>query len=142
MTKLPLIKADLPVLADLAAEFDEILTNGRITNFGRHVEAFEAEAAAHLGVSVVTTSSATAGLIMTLEGAGIPRGSRVLLPSFSFVATAQAARYAGATPTFVDINEDGNLSPQDLAKALERHHDVSAVIAVHMYGLPCDTEAI
>ena len=140
--KLPLIKADLPPLADMAAEFDEILQNGKITNFGRHVEGFEREASDYLGVPVATTSSATAGLIMTLQGIGVAKGSRVLLPSFSFVATAQAVRYADAIPTFVDIGEDGNISPRDLTAALEHYKDVSAVIGVHMYGLPCDVDGI
>jgi dTDP-4-amino-4,6-dideoxygalactose transaminase len=142
VTLLPLIRADLPRLTDVAAEFEEILRTGRITNFGPHVEAFEQEAAAYLRVPTATTSSATAGLILTLQAMALPAGSRVLIPSFSFVATAQAVRYAGLTPTFVDVREDGNLSPSDLRAELDRRHDVSAVIAVHMYGLPCDIEAI
>lgn len=142
MTKLPLIRADLPPLADITAEFDEMLQNGRVTNFGKHVEAFEREAADYLGLPVVTTSSATAGLIMTLQATALPAGSRVLLPSFSFVATAQAVRYAGCIPTFIDIHDDGNISPADLAAALDHYDDVSAVIGVHMYGLPCDTDRI
>ena len=60
MTLLPLIRADLPRLTDVAAEFEEILRSGRITNFGPHVEAFEQEAAAYLRVPTATTSSATA----------------------------------------------------------------------------------
>ena len=142
MTHIPLIKPDLPELDELVAEFGEILQNGRITNFGRHVERFEAEAAAYLGVPVLTTSSATAGLIMTLQAASPPAGSRVLIPSFSFVATAQAVRYSGCVPAFVDIREDGNLSPSDLEAALDRYDDVGAIIGVHMYGLACDTERI
>jgi dTDP-4-amino-4,6-dideoxygalactose transaminase len=142
VTLLPLIRADLPRLNDIAAEFEEILLSGRITNFGPHVEAFEREAAVYLGVPTATTSSATAGLILTLQAMALPAGSRVLIPSFSFVATAQAVRYAGSIPTFVEVREDGNLSPSDLEAELGRRDDVSAVIAVHMYGLPCDIEAI
>jgi dTDP-4-amino-4,6-dideoxygalactose transaminase len=142
MHKIPLIKADLPSIDDVSAEFAEILANGRITNFGRHVDGFEREAAEYLGVPTVTTSSATAGLIMTLQALELPEGSHVAIPSFSFVATAQAVRYAGCIPTFVEIRPDGNISPDDLRRVLDNYEDVSAVIGVHMYGLPCDIDAI
>ncbi len=141
-SRIPLIKADLPGLASLEESFREILGNGRVTNFGKYVQQFEAEAGAYLGTEAVCLSSATAGLIMTLQALGVPRGSRVVMPSFSFVATGQAVVYAGCTPVFVDIAEDGNVDPYDLARVLRDTPDVSAALLVHMYGLPCRTEAI
>ena len=138
---IPLIRADLPVLEELEAEFREILANGRITNFGRYVQQFEREAGEYLGAPAVCLSSATAGLIMTLQGLDIPRGCRVAIPSFTFVATAQAVRYAGCEPVFVDICEDGNVDPDDLARVLAAP-DVKAAVLVHMYGLPCRTDEI
>ncbi len=73
--RIPLIKADLPPLESLEESFREILGNGRVTNFGRYVQQFEAEAGAYLGTQAVCLSSATAGLIMTLQALGVPRGT-------------------------------------------------------------------
>jgi dTDP-4-amino-4,6-dideoxygalactose transaminase len=140
--RIPLIKADLPALETLELEFREILGNGRVTNFGRYVQQFEAEAGAYLGTEAVCLSSATAGLIMTLQALGVPRGSRIAMPSFSFVATGQAVLYAGCAPVFLDITEDGNVDPEDLRRTLRQRLDVGAALLVHMYGLPCQTDAI
>jgi dTDP-4-amino-4,6-dideoxygalactose transaminase len=137
--RIPLIRADLPALESLEAEFREILGNGRVTNFGRYVQQFEAEAGNYLGTDAVCLSSATAGLVMTLQALGVPRGSRVAMPSFSFVATGQAVLYAGCTPVFLDITEDGNVDPEDLRRTLRQRLDVRAALLVHMYGLPCQT---
>lgn len=139
--KIPLIKTDLPTLEVLETQFREILTNGRVTNFGKYVQQFEHDAGAYLGTEAATTSSATAGLIMTLQALGVKKGSRVAMPSFSFMATGQAAVYAGATPVFVDIAGDGNVDPADLERVLTST-DVDAIILVHMYGLPCRVEEI
>jgi dTDP-4-amino-4,6-dideoxygalactose transaminase len=137
--KIPLIKADMPSFDELERPFREILANGRVTNFGRYVHEFEADLSRYLGTHAVTVSSATAGLIMTLQAVDIPRGSRIAIPSFSFVATAQAVLYAGCTPVFVDVASDGNADPADLARLLAET-DVHGVVLVHMYGLPCRTE--
>jgi dTDP-4-amino-4,6-dideoxygalactose transaminase len=136
---IPLIKPDLPSFDDLERPFREILANGRCTNFGKYVQQFESDASRYLCTHAVTVSSATAGLILTLQALEIPRGTRVAIPSFSFVATAQAVLYAGCIPVFIDVGNDGNADPADLAELLSTT-DVHGVILVHMYGLPCRTE--
>jgi len=141
-THIPLIRADLPPLEAIEAQLREVLTNGRVTNFGPYVQQLERDASAYLGAGAVTMSSATAGLIMTLQALDIARGSRIAIPSFSFVATAQAVLYAGCTPVFVDVAADGNADPTDLARVLRATPDVGGVILVHMYGLPCRTDAV
>jgi dTDP-4-amino-4,6-dideoxygalactose transaminase len=140
--KVPLIKPDLPSFDTLAGPFAEILGNGRITNFGRYMTAFEQAAGEYLGTHVATTSSGTAGLILTLQMLSLPPGSRVVIPSFTFMATAQAVLYAGAIPLFAEVEDDLNLSPSDLDRLLTEHDDVSAVIPVHMYGLPARVDEI
>ncbi len=60
----------------------------------------------------------------------------MIIPSFSFVATAQAVLYAGGIPLFADVENDLNISVDDVERLLSEHDDVGAVIAVHMYGLP------
>ena len=64
------------------------------------------------------------------------------MPSFAFVATAQAVLYAGGRPVFADIGEDLTLDSLDLATLLDQHADALFVLPVHTHGQPCDTEAI
>jgi|SRR5579871_1175114 len=134
--KIPLIKADLPTLEEVRGPFEEILGNGRITNFGKYVQQFEAETGDYLNAKTVALSSGTAGLIFALAGLGVKPGEKVILPSFTFVATAQAILCVGGVPLFAEVGDDLTLSPADVAQLLAQHDDVAAVIGVHMYGLP------
>jgi dTDP-4-amino-4,6-dideoxygalactose transaminase len=138
-----LIRPDLPGLEDVAVEFQEILANGKITNFGKYNAAFEEEAGAYVGCQAATLSSGTAGMILTLGALGIEPGKKIVLPSFTFMATAQAALYAGGVPLFAEVGDDLTLCPDDLDRLLKRHGpEVAAVIPVHMYGLPARVDAI
>lgn len=137
---IPLIKPDLPTLEEIAGPLTEILGTGRVTNFGKYVQQFEAEAARYLGVHVATVSSGTMGLLFALGACSIRAGTRVVVPSFTFMATAQAALYAGGVPLFAECGEDLTLCPHDLARLLSEHGDISAVIGTHAYGLPCKSK--
>jgi dTDP-4-amino-4,6-dideoxygalactose transaminase len=139
MRSIPLIKPDLPTLEQVAGPISEILQNGKITNFGKYVNAFEEEASRYLGAEALTVSSGTVGLIFTLQALGLERGQKVIVPSFTFMATAQAVLYAGGIPVFAECEDDLTLSPTDLAQLLDKHTDVGGVIATHTYGLPCRT---
>ena len=138
----PLIKPDLPTLEDIREPIEEILANGRITNFGKYVGQFEAETGAYLGTQTVALSSGTAGLMFALAALELKPGEKVIFPSFTFVATAQAVLYAGGVPLFADIDDDLNISVSDLERLLDENPDVGAVIAVHMYGLPARAREI
>jgi dTDP-4-amino-4,6-dideoxygalactose transaminase len=138
----PLIKADLPPLEMLEGHLRDMLSSGRISNFGPHVTDFEEKAAAYLSSQTATVSSGTMGLIFALQALGLERGQKVILPSFTFVASAQAVLYAGGTPVFAEVLDDLTVDPADLQELLERHRDVGAVIGVHMYGLPCHIDEI
>src|ERR1019366_6763280 len=140
--KIPLINPDLPTIEDVRAPFEEILCNGRITNFGKYMNQFEAETAAYLGTQTTAVSSGTLGLVFTLAALGLERGQKVILPSFTFMATAQAILYTGGIPVFAEVDDDLNLSVSDLERLLEEHPDTGAVIAVHMYGLPARVREI
>jgi dTDP-4-amino-4,6-dideoxygalactose transaminase len=140
--RVPLIQPELPELADIAADIDQALKSGRVTNFGPFVSNFEAEVAKYLGAGAVTVSSGTMGLLFALQALGVPPGSRVAIPSFTFTATGQAVLYAGCIPVFVDVQDDLTISPDDLADVLDRYADVSAVIPVHTFGLPAAVEKI
>lgn len=109
---------------------------------GPRTQQFEEEIARYLGVRyAVGLNSATAALHLALATLGVGEGDEVLLPSLTFVSTAHAVRYTGATPVFVDVDgETLNIDPRDLdRKATPRS---KAVIAVHYGGDPCDMGAV
>jgi dTDP-4-amino-4,6-dideoxygalactose transaminase len=137
-----LIKPDLPQLDDIREPLEEILSNGRITNFGKYMNRFEAETGAYLGTQTAAVSSGTAGLVFALAALGLQRGQKVILPSFTFMATAQAILYAGGIPLFAEIGDDLTICTDDLERLLEEHPDTGAVIVVHMYGLPAQVRKI
>ncbi|NJO81768.1 MAG: DegT/DnrJ/EryC1/StrS family aminotransferase [Blastochloris sp.] len=139
MTTVPLIKPDLPPFAALEEGFREILENGQITNFGKYVRAFEESVTAFLGVETVTVSSGTAGLILALQAAGLQPGDKVIVPSFTFMATAQAVLYAGGIPVFAEIEPELTMAIDDLAHLLAQHPAATMVIPVHTFGLPAHT---
>jgi len=142
MTTVPLIRADLPSVGEILEPLREVLESGKITNFSKHVTEFERLAAAYLDAQVATTSSGTQALILSLQALGLQRGQKVILPSFTFMATAQAILYAGGIPVFAEIEDDLTLSPADLETLLAEHNDVEVVIGVHNYGLPCRVDEI
>lgn len=139
---IPLIKPDLPSLESVENSFREILENGKITNFGKYVTTFEEEAGRYLGAHALTVSSGTVGLVFTLQALGLQRGQKVVLPSFTFMATAQAVLYAGGVPVFAEIEDDLTLSPSDLRGLLEKDEDVGGVMATHVYGMPCRVDEL
>lgn len=89
----------------------------------------------------VAMSSGTAALHSTLVAAGVGQGDEVILPSFTFVATAEVVVMAGAKPVFVDIDPDTyNVSPDKIEKAVTGK--TKAIIPVDLYGLPADMQPI
>jgi dTDP-4-amino-4,6-dideoxygalactose transaminase len=120
----------------------EVIDSGRLTD-GPEVRAFEAEFAAFCGASHgVATANGTTALHTALEALGIGPGDRVVTPSFSFVASANAVRFAGAEPVFADVDPDTyNLDPAAVETVLEER-DCDAILAVHLFGLPADMPAL
>ncbi|ANZ40516.1 DegT/DnrJ/EryC1/StrS aminotransferase [Lentzea guizhouensis] len=137
--ELPITRATVSADARLHADLAEIVASGSLTN-GRHVSAFEREAAAFLGVEhAVATSSCTSGLMLVLRCLGL-RGE-VVLPSFTFMASAHAVAWNGLAPVFVDIDPDTfTLDPAAVAAAMGER--TAAIMAVHTFGAPCDMEAL
>lgn len=142
MNTIRLIQPDLPDLESIAGPLRDILESGKITNFSKYVTEFENLAAEYLGAGVATTSSGTQGLLFALQALGLTRGQEVVLPSFTFMATAQAVLFAGGIPVFAEVEDDLTISPADLEELLYRHKNVDVVIGVHTYGLPCRVDEI
>jgi len=109
---------------------------------GPNVTALEQEAAAYLGAShAVTCASGTDALQLAILAAGIAPGDEVITSPFTFIATAEAICYAGATPVFVDIDpKTFNIDPGLIEAAITPR--TKAVIPVHLFGQPADMAAI
>ncbi len=123
------------------AALSEVIDSGWIT-MGDRVRAFEcAFAKQHDASDCVAVNSCTAALHLILEGLGVGRGDEVLVPSLSFVATANSVLYVGATPVFVDI-EGLDLPVMSLADATAKcTARTKAVILMHYAGYTVDRAA-
>jgi 8-amino-3,8-dideoxy-alpha-D-manno-octulosonate transaminase len=105
------------------------------------VRDFEAAAAKKFAVAhAQAVSSGTAALRVALAALGIGRGDDVIIPAFTFVATAEAVIQAGANLVVVDVDESLNIDPNAIEAAITPA--TRAIIAVHMLGAPADMEAI
>jgi dTDP-4-amino-4,6-dideoxygalactose transaminase len=127
-----------PVISEAAKEaVVEVLDSGMLAD-GEVVRAFEEEFAEFVGVEhAVATSNGTTALQVMLEAAGIGEGDVVVTTPFSFVASANAIVHSGAEPAFADINpETFNLDSDAVRELLAAHDDVTAIMPVHLYGLP------
>lgn len=109
---------------------------------GPRVAEFEQAFASRVGAAHgVAVSSCTTGLHLALYLLGVGRGDQVVVPSFSFIATANAARYVGAHPVFADVDlTSGNLTAASIADRLTP--DTAAVILVHQGGVPADVDEV
>jgi dTDP-4-amino-4,6-dideoxygalactose transaminase len=109
---------------------------------GPRVAEFESQFAAHVGAAHgVAVSSCTTALHLALHLLGVGPGDEVVVPSFSFVATANCAHYVGASPVFADVElEDGNVSVRTVEPVLTDR--TKAVVVVHQGGLPADVEPL
>ena len=89
----------------------------------------------------IAVNTGTSALHLAITGAGIKHGHEVVLPSFTFVATAEVIAIVGAKPVFVDIDpETYNISPEKIEKAITKK--TKAIMSVDLYGLPADMQPI
>jgi dTDP-4-amino-4,6-dideoxygalactose transaminase len=125
--------------AEEAAAVAEVLESGRLT-MGPKVEEFEAELARACGTEhAVAVSSGTAALHLSLLALGVGRGDEVVVPAYTFPATANVVALAGARPVLVDVD------PQTMnldASRLEVGPRTKAIIAVHLFGRPAAIDAL
>ncbi|WP_299442813.1 DegT/DnrJ/EryC1/StrS aminotransferase family protein [uncultured Phycicoccus sp.] len=119
-----------------------VLRSGRLAQ-GAEVAAFETEFSAHFEIDreCVAVNSGTSGLHLALLALGIGAGDDVLVPSFTFAATANAVAMVGARPVFVDIDLDTYCMSPDAARAATTG-STRAMIPVHLYGHPAPMGAL
>ena len=136
----------------------ECLDTGWVSSVGAYVERFEREVAAFVGTDyAVATASGTAALHIALLVAGVQPDDEVLVSTLSFIAPANAIRYAGAWPVFIDAEPDyWQMDPARVAAFLEEScrstngelrnrltgRRVSAIVPVHILGHPVDIDPI
>ena len=133
---------DVKLRDDEVAAVQETLRSGWLT-MGPRTQDFERAFAEHLGVRhVVATSSCTAALHLAYAAAGVGPGDEVVAPAITFVATAAAARYCGATPVLAEVvgQHDLGIDPADVERRITER--TKAVCAVHFAGYPADVEAL
>ncbi|MCL6450610.1 MAG: DegT/DnrJ/EryC1/StrS family aminotransferase [Acetobacteraceae bacterium] len=135
----PVARPTLPEPGLLMRGLVSILTGDSLTN-GPTVQELERRAASYAGVPhAVAVSSCTAGLTLTLRCLGLE--GEVILPSFTFCATAHAAAWNGLVPVFADIDpHTWNLDPRRVEEAVTPR--TSAIVAVHVFGNPCAVEEL
>jgi len=127
---------------DIQAVVD-VLRSGILTQ-GKTIDAFEKAVAEYVGAKyAVAVSSGTAALHLSALIAGVAPGKTLITTPTTFVASANAALYAGGQVAFADIDPDTvNIDPKALLHSFKSNSNVCAVIPVHFAGLPCDMLAI
>jgi|YelNatPaOPRAMG01_1025707.scaffolds.fasta_scaffold95166_2 perosamine synthetase len=120
----------------------EAVKSGWVSSKGKFIEEFERSFADYIGVKHgVATSNGTAALHLALAALGIGKGDEVIIPDLTFAATANAVLYTGARPVIVDIHpEYWCIDPEKLKNAITPK--TRAIIPVHLYGHPCDMDAV
>jgi dTDP-4-amino-4,6-dideoxygalactose transaminase len=144
---------------EIDAAVANVLASGRFI-LGPEVKAFEEEVAAYCGVKhSIGVASGTDALLLSLRALGVGPGDKVIIPSFTFFATAGVVHNVGATPVFADIDpKTFNLDPADVRRILESSPTnptnptnsmnpinssvVKAIIPVHLYGQMADMDEI
>lgn len=119
----------------------EVLNSGMLAQ-GERVKAFEEAFATLCGVGyAVATSSGTTALHLSLLANGIGPGDEVITTPFTFIASVNSILYTGARPVFVDIDpQTFNIDSRQIEQAITRR--TKAILPVHLFGLPCDMDAI
>ncbi len=124
---------------------EEVLESGMLTDAshegGKYVREFESKCRTLLGVKhVIALNSGTAALHASLIACGVGEGDEVILPSFTFVATANVVVACGGRPVFADIRKDYNMAPDDARRKMTRR--TKAIIPVHLYGYPAEMDEL
>jgi perosamine synthetase len=137
------ISSAKPLIGDEErAAVDRVMRSGMLAQ-GPEVAAFEKEFSEHFGLgrACVAVNSGTSGLHLGLLSSGIKAGDEVIVPSFTFAATANSVALTGATPVFADIEADSFCLSAQAVEAAVTDRTVG-ILPVHLYGHPADMGAI
>jgi perosamine synthetase len=120
----------------------DAVRSGWVSSIGAYVTRFEEQMSAACGARYgVATCNGTTALHLALAAMGIGEGDEVIVPSLTFIATANAVRYVGATPRFADSDaEHWCIDPREIERVISPR--TKAIVPVHLYGHPADMDAI
>jgi perosamine synthetase len=120
----------------------DALDSGWVSSIGKYIDEFEAKFARYCGTEyALAVSNGTTGLHLALATLGLQPGDEVIVPDLTFVATANAVAYTGATPVLADVDADTLCLDVASVKSLITPR-TKAVIPVHLYGHPADMDAL
>ena len=142
MAQNPFIPFSRPWIDDTEIEAVSQVLASKWISTGNRVREFERSFAEYLGVKhAIAVSSCTAALHLSLVVAGVGNGDEVITTPYTFTATAEAIRYVGAKPVFVDIHPDTlNIDATKIERAITPQ--TKAILPVHIAGIACDMDAI
>jgi perosamine synthetase len=120
----------------------DALNSGWVSSIGKYIDEFEASFARYCGADyAVAVNNGTTGLHLALAALGLQPGDEVIVPDLTFVATANAVAYTGATPILADIDAETLCIDPESVKSLISSR-TKAIIPVHLYGHPADMDAL
>jgi len=117
----------------------DALSNLELT-LGTKVKEFERAFSGYIGINSVATSSGTSALHLALIAIGVSKNDEVIIPSYTCIAVALPVLYQQAKPILTDVNDDYNISVEDVKKKITEK--TKAVIVPHMFGYPADLDEI
>lgn len=110
---------------------------------GLYLQEFQREFAEYCQVKhAFAVSGGSASIFVALKACGVGPGDYVAVPAYTHVGSVAPIALAGAKPIFIDSDEFGNLSPEDLEIAINGNRNVKAVVPVHLLGVPCEMDEI
>ncbi len=121
---------------------NECIDEGWVSSNGRFIEDFQEKFAKFCGSKyAIACSNGTVTLHLALKALGVGENDEVIMPTLTYIATANAVTYCGAKPVFVDVEPNTwNIDPDSIEKAITSK--TKAIIPVHLYGLPCNMDKI
>lgn len=142
--RVPLLVPDMPSPSELLPWLERMHVARHYSNFGPLVQELEKALASQFDMrqeQLTTVANATQGLELVLQALDLPAGSRILLPAFTFVATATAVVRAGHQPVLADVDAKTWMLTPEIARAACEHMRIGAVLPVATFGMPHDMPA-
>ena len=121
---------------------NDCIDSSWISSKGKYVKLFEEAFSRYIGTKYgISVSNGTVALQLALLMLKIEAGDEVIVPTFTYIATVNAIKYIGAVPVFVDsVDSTWQMDSNNIKEKITRK--TKAIIAVHLYGHPCDMESI
>lgn len=141
---IPITRPALPELDEYVALLEEVWASRMLSNFATMAQRLEAMTSEYLGSPhVLAVTSGDVGLMITLKALELDEGAPCFVSPFTFNSTINTAIWNRLRPVFVDIDpRTYNMDPVALADAMRRHRTPGTVLATHVFGNPCDSDAI